>query len=883
MSVFNSIVEWAKTQKPIIKETFLRVVTQNGHSQEDIKGIISLLKKENKLENASDEEVKFLDFPQSLQSSPLKSSSLILKRIQNTKNVTTIKDQTLAPFAHEGVTVVYGENGAGKSGVARILKQACRARKVDKVLSNVFNTTQQTPTAELVVQLDGNEKIFSWSDGTHTIDVLSNISVFDSKCAVVQLDSNKNELFFVPQGGEIFRTMAGCLTSVKDELLKEKKQTKLPTLVKQYSNTTALSKLIAEIGKIKSASDFEAKVTWTEEDQTELKKYQDLKASTNEEANKKKQTQITQKQTKLSALEKVLTSANSVFSQEKITSYNGLVKDVQSKKLALEVLSKSLSSNVVLENVGGDVWRELYLAAKSFSEECYSGKHFPNLESDAVCVLCQQPYNSDAQIRMGAFEKLMEGSIKKEHDAAKDNLDKGIKYLKDQFLDTQDSLVSNLTDLKTEHDGLDDAELNTIKEYANKLVSLTEPFSDDAIPELCFNSQLLAKLQAITQDTTKTLEEVKEILKPEKLSTLNLKLQEYEQKKEVFEKKNEYVTFITDSLFNQKIDECIKQIDTTSITKGGNKIVSSHVSDLFLEKLKNELLQLGAKKIPLNLKTSGDSGTVNFDIGLEKATIPKATKLTDILSEGEVKVISLAVFLAEVGIHPDKYPIVMDDPVTSLDHKYREKIAERLVVEGIERQVVIFTHDISFVTMIEKNCLEKQVKLHMISMRNDSGQGEIKEESPWNAKKVDDRITFLKGLQAKLKSEEANLDQESYNRRAGEVYGFFRETWERFVEETLFYKSISRFGYEVKTLSLKGVSVTDEDYKTIYWGMSKCSRWMVGHDDSAPLDSNRPKPDEILTDIESFSTYFKACKKRNNELSNQRDELVKKTPAVTVG
>lgn len=883
MSVFNSIVEWAKTQKPIIKETFLRVVTQNGHDQEDIKGIISLLKKENKLENSTGEEIKFLDFPQSLQSSPLKSSSLILKRIQNTKYVTTIKDQTLAPFAHEGVTVIYGENGAGKSGVARILKQACRARKIDKVLSNVFQSTQQTPTAELVVQMDGNEKVFSWSDGTHTIDILSNVSVFDSKCAVVQLDSSKNELFFVPQGGEIFRTMASCLTTVKDELLKEKKQIKLPTLTKQHPSSTALSKLITDIGKLKSASDFEAKITWTEEDQAELKKHQDLKASTNEEANKKKQTQLTQKQNKLSALEKFLTSANFIFSQEKVTSFNNLVKELQTKKTALEVLSKDLSSNTVLQSVGGEVWRELYLSAKNFSEQCYSGKHFPNLESDAVCVLCQQPYNSEAQTRMSAFEKLMEGSIKKECDTAKENLDKATKYLKENFVDTHETLKSNLTDLKSEHDELEDSELNTIKDFSNKLVALTASLTDEEIQTLCFNSLMLSKIQTISQDTTKLLEEVKEILKPEKLTALNLKLQEYEQKKEVFDKKAEYLSYISDSLFNQKIDECLKQIDTTSITKGGNKIVSSHVSDLFLEKLKNELLQLGAKKIPLNLKTSGDSGTVNFDIGLENATIPKATKLTDILSEGEVKVISLAVFLAEVGIHPDKYPIVLDDPVTSLDHKYREKIAERLVVEGIERQVIIFTHDISFVTMIEKNCLEKQVKLHMISMRNDSGQGEIKEESPWNAKKVDDRIAFLKGLQTKLKSEETNLDQETYNRRAGEIYGFFRETWERFVEETLFYKSISRFGYEVKTLSLKGVLVTDDDYKTIYWGMSKCSRWMVGHDDSAPLDSNRPKPDEILTDIENFNTYFKACKKRNNELSNQRDELVKKTPAVTVG
>lgn len=883
MSVFNSIVEWAKSQEPIIKETFLRVVARNGYDQEDIKSIISLLKKENKLENDSGEDIKFLEFPQSLQSAPLKNSNLILKRIQNTKSVTTIKDETLAPFAHEGVTVIYGENGAGKSGLARILKQACRARKVDKVLSNVFHSSQDTPSAELVVQMDGDEKIFSWSDGEHTIDVLSNVSVFDSKCAVVQLDSNKNELFFVPQGGEIFRTMASCLNDVKEELLKEKIQTKLPTLSKIYPSNTPISKLIVDIGKCKSTSDFDTKITWSDEDQAELKKYQDLKASTNEEYNKKKQTQLTQKQNKLLTIEKALISANSIFSLEKITSFNNIVKDVQSKKSALEVLSKSLSSSTVLENIGGEVWRELYLAAKSFSEECYSGKHFPNIESGAVCVLCQQSFSAEAQSRMGAFEKLMEGSIKKEYDVALENFEKAIKYLKENFIDNQETLKNNLTDLKSEHDDLDDDELDTVKDCANKLVSLTTSLDVDEIPSLCFCSQLLPKVQELSRETLKHLDEVKEIIKPEKLSTLNLKLQEYEQKKEVYDKKSEYLSHISDFLFNRKIDECVKQVGTTSISRGGNKIVSNHVSDLFLEMLKKELLQLGAKKIPLNLKTSGDSGAVNFDIGLENAILPKATKLTEILSEGEVKVISLAVFLAEVGIHPDKYPIVLDDPVTSLDHKYREKIAERLVVEGIERQVIVFTHDISFVTMIEKNCLEKQVKLHMISIRNDNGHGEIKEESPWNAKGVTDRINFLKGLHIQLRTDESKLDQETYNRRAGEIYGFFRETWERFVEEILFYKTISRFGYEVKTLSLKGVIVTDDDFKTIYWGMSKCSRWMVGHDDSAPLDSGRPRPEEILSDIESFSSYFKSCKKRNNELNNQREELVRKTPTSTIG
>lgn len=46
-------------------------------------------------------------------------------------------DQTLS-FAAKGITVVYGDNGAGKSGYARLLKRACRARHSEVILPNVY-------------------------------------------------------------------------------------------------------------------------------------------------------------------------------------------------------------------------------------------------------------------------------------------------------------------------------------------------------------------------------------------------------------------------------------------------------------------------------------------------------------------------------------------------------------------------------------------------------------------------------------------------------------------------------------------------------------------------------------------------------------------------
>jgi len=880
VSIYGEIEKWAKSQDSLVKEVYLKVISQNGYSNDDVISLATLLKIDEKVVERNTESPHYSTFPDVLTEIFVENNKIILKRIQNTKNVTTIKDLTVAPFSHEGITVIYGENGAGKSGIARILKQACRARKVDKVLSNVFVNDLSVPTGDIVIQTKEIEKIIPWQDGKYSIDELSNISVFDSKCALVQIDG-KNQLFFAPKGSEIFQHIVNCLNSVRDEISKEKKQLKLPTLSKQYQLNSELFKFVSNIDKISKSEDLSKKIAWNESDENLLKQQLELKTATNEEINRKKQASLQQKLIKITTIEDYLNKAEQVFSEEKVKSFLSLSIELESKQKALDILSKTLSTQSQLPDVGGPIWRELYLAAKKYSEEvAYIDKKYPNIENDSVCVLCQQELQPIATERMKSFEKVMEGVIKRDFDTAVTSRNKAIKYLSDNFTDKQSSIQDIYKDLKIEHPELPDDESIAISGLCEQILSAAP--DDDGIT-LLFKSQLLSPVQGLRKTVNSSIEELKEILKPEKLKDITDKLQETEYKKEIFNNKDKYIEYVNDANLNKKIESCLKKLSTASISKAGSKIISTHINKLFLDKLNEELSSLRAKKIPLTIKMSGDAGSVLFDVELENAKIPKATKLSEILSEGEVKVISLAVFLAEVGIQTDKYPIVLDDPVTSLDHKYREKIAERLVIAGTDRQVVIFTHDISFVTMIEKNCLEKQIPMHLISIKKDAEHSEILETSPWNAKGVADRVVFLRELTAQLKKVETQLDQETYNRRAGEIYGFFRETWERFVEEILFYKAISRFGYEVKTLSLKGVMVTDDDFKTIFWGMSKCSRWMVGHDDSEPLDSSRPKTEEIEKDIETFAAYVKISKKRNNDLNTARENLVKTTPTSPVG
>ena len=84
-------------------------------------------------------------------------------------------------------------------------------------------------------------------------------------------------------------------------------------------------------------------------------------------------------------------------------------------------------------------------------------------------------------------------------------------------------------------------------------------------------------------------------------------------------------------------------------------------------------------------------------------------ELTKIVSEGEQRCLSIAAFFADLSTADDPSGIVFDDPVSSLDYRWREGVAKRLVMESKVRQVVVFTHDVVFLLMLRKFAEELSV------------------------------------------------------------------------------------------------------------------------------------------------------------------------------
>ena len=108
--------------------------------------------------------------------------------------------------------------------------------------------------------------------------------------------------------------------------------------------------------------------------------------------------------------------------------------------------------------------------------------------------------------------------------------------------------------------------------------------------------------------------------------------------------------------------------------------------------------------------------------------------MPNVVSEGEQRYLSIAAFFAELNAADDPSGIVFDDPVSSLDYKWRENVAQLLVKEAKTRQVIVFTHDFVFLLLL-KHFFEEQgiEQLDQRVRQLSNGAGVCAEEMPWVA------------------------------------------------------------------------------------------------------------------------------------------------------
>lgn len=256
---------------------------------------------------------------------------------------------------------------------------------------------------------------------------------------------------------------------------------------------------------------------------------------------------------------------------------------------------------------------------------------------------------------------------------------------------------------------------------------------------------------------------------------------------------------------------------------------------------------------------SGTVGQHPYHLSLiARSDVPAA----DVLSEGEKTCVALAGFLAELETTNNGSGIVLDDPVSSLDHHYRLRVARKLVETAKQRQVIVFTHDIVFLLMLTRYARKAGVPLKESSLRRGGPRHGLPEEGPpWVAMKVNKRLGVLRNELQNAAAVLRKGDRPTYEQKAEWIYERLRLSWERAVEELLLNEVVVRFSDGVSTQRLKALTdITQADVQLVDTEMSYCSSFV--HDESGAVNAGIPDPPLVEADIKRLDDWVAALGKR---------------------
>ena len=413
-TVLETILEWSE-DRPVWQRDALRRIFLKGYLDEiDIKELIALIKVSNEGDksNLSFHPLDITHFPENLVS----DNSISLVSIQDVKHTNNLAANQILSFELKGLTIIYGHNGAGKSGYARILKRACRARHRGKIENNIYTelSAHSKPSATITYQDDNlNSLTENWVDSDLPVPHLSSVSVFDNNCASIHV-TGKNEVAFRPLGLDIPDELARCCQLIKQELIAEKDQLEKAQhqifLSPSWKNDTQAGKIMSSI---RSDTDFkilESIATLSHDEKNKLIQLREDLAKDPTRAISEQR----KKADNIKQLRILIADIKACTNDHNLSKIYSLYQDSNNKRQAANISAEKIFSTQPLIGVGNEIWRLLWDSARRYSNEvAYLEQKFPPSKKGSVCVLCQQELSESAIQRMLKFEEFIQQDTEK--------------------------------------------------------------------------------------------------------------------------------------------------------------------------------------------------------------------------------------------------------------------------------------------------------------------------------------------------------------------------------------------------------------------------------------------------------------------------------------
>ncbi len=837
------VLAWLHTQQDWLQEAVSRILTQDEISDTDIDELIVQLKTD-----AGQTVTRTRTFPG--LSTTTTPTTLVLESISEVKGIDSLAPRNPLIFGTDNLTVIYGNNGSGKSGYTRILKKATGKANAKELKHNVYKTPPAVSSCKIKYKLNGASKEKDWVANSEALEDLLGVDIFDSDNAKLYLTKEK-EASYTPPLVALFEEIVSVCKRISKKLEDGKRLLvkQLPVLPMQYTQT-AKAKIYNGLTRTHSEILLSSILVFSDEDKQSI---EDLEARLKAKDSKAQAIHLRKKKQHLDRLVTMIKSAYKLINQNSCKKLFELKQDAVNKRAIAIEANREKGDLFKLEGVGSETWRALWEAARKYStEEAYKSDSFPKVE-DAKCVLCHQDLDEDTQKRIQGFDVFVKSTL--ETDVS--NAEKAYQNMIDGLPKRPNSeTIKSSVELCGLKPDEWEAKIEAIWTIVDGKTS--ELIDENTEPTGLVISEEVTTLEAISKGYEATAEQYdKDALGFDRVKAQS-NLLELKTKEWTSEQKDAILNEVQRLKDIDSQETWINLTKTKLISTKASHLSESIITEEYVKRFNAELDALGAKKIKVELvKTGARDGIVKHQIKLKNSVAN--TPLVDVLSEGEQRIISLAAFLADVTARTESTPFVFDDPISSLDQDFEEKTIDRLIKLSEDRQVLVFTHRLSFLGIISK----KKPSIDQVHIHQEHwGSGEIG-DLPFLAKNTIKSLNTLRNERFKKAEKTFKEDgSEEYYPLAKAICSDFRTTIEKIVETDMLSGVVERFRRDVQTYKRIGnlAKIEAEDCILIDEFMTKYSAYE--HSQSPETPTELPMPDELEADLNKIFTWLTEFKGR---------------------
>jgi energy-coupling factor transporter ATP-binding protein EcfA2 len=765
------------------------------------------------------------------------TEDLRLIRLSNVAGVNALTTGDEIEFC-ENLTILYGENGAGKTGYARILKRLGALRDAEEILPNIHAGKTKSPTARIDFRLGDTEKTLTWNNEVG-VAPFTRMSIFDTPAVNIRVDENLSYVY-TPAEISLFSYINAGIRNIQElgaQSVREIAPRTNPFLGYFESNTPVYHHIESlgsntHLPALESLSDLPPDAA--EECERLGREVAALKSDVAEGL-------LRTHRDALQTLDLLQTAATTAQAFER-DSFNEALAALAALRTSYAHVRQETFADGELAGPPDDEWQRFVAAAARYDEHIRTQSH---VADDNRCLYCRQTLTPSAVALLQKYAVFLDDALTQQIVET----EKRVETL------GQAPISSRLGELTSKIRLLrESGPLEPVYETAGSFITAAttvhdqirnrERVTDDALSALSARARAQAETALEShRHAAATLERQLADRGPA-LEIAESSLRNLTARIELHRRIPEIRIYVDNAQRAAKLQTTLKQISglLRSLTEVSKAASEDLVNRNFAARFTEECRALRTPNV--RLEFLGKEGQAQ-----RRKTLSPGHRLSQILSEGEQKVLAIADFLAEAQMGESCAPIIFDDPVNSLDHRRLHEVADRIARLADTRQVVLFTHNIWLVTEMLAR-FEKRSSQCAYFLIADDPERDLRGKVD---RATGPRWDTVKELAKKVNEtlrDAAAISGQSQLTLVEAAYGLMRSWCEMVVEEVLLADVSRRYRANIMMGNLKKIRPDrlEAAITVIEDLFNRACRYMPEHSQPLPTLSVRPTLSEAQTD-----------------------------------